>query len=88
MLGAVVEKVSGKRLGAYLAEHVWVPLKMVEATFQAPSDKRGRLAEPFPNNPLDGKPQDIIVIKKQTTFDCGGACALGTIWTICASARC
>lgn len=79
VLGAVVEKVSGKRLGAYLAEHVLGPLKMVDATFQVPSDKRGRLAQPFPNNPLDGKPQDIAVIRKQTTFDCGGACALGTV---------
>jgi CubicO group peptidase (beta-lactamase class C family) len=79
VLGAVVEKVSGKRLGEYLAKHVWGPLKMMDVTFQVPSHKRARLAQPFPNNPLDGKPQDIAVIRKQTTFDCGGACALGTV---------
>jgi CubicO group peptidase (beta-lactamase class C family) len=79
VLGAVVEKVSGKRLGAYLAEHVWGPLKMVDSTFQVSPAKRERLAQPFPNNPLDGKPQDIPVIRKQTTFDCGGACGLGTV---------
>ena len=79
VLGAVVEKVSGKRLGAYLAERVWSPLNMVDTTFQVPSDKRARLAQPFPDNPLDGKPQSIRVIREQTTFDCGGACALGTV---------
>jgi CubicO group peptidase (beta-lactamase class C family) len=71
--------VSGKSLGAYLAEHVWGKLKLVDATFQVPSDKRARLAQPFAKNPLDGKPQDIPVIRKQTTFDCGGACGLGTV---------
>jgi CubicO group peptidase (beta-lactamase class C family) len=79
VLGAVVEKVSGKSLGAYLAENVWGKLKMGEATFQVPADKRARLAQPFANNPLDGKAQDIPVIRKQTTFDCGGACGLGTV---------
>jgi len=79
VLGAVVEKVSGKSLGAYLAEHVWGKLNMVDTTFKVPPDKRARLAQPFPHNPLDGKPQDIPVIRKQTTFDCGGACALGTV---------
>jgi len=79
VLGAVVEKVSGKSLGAYLAEHVWRKLNMVDTTFQVSPDKQARLAQPFPNNPLDGKPQDIPVIRKQTTFDCGGACGLGTV---------
>ena len=79
VLGAVVEKLSGKSLGAYLSENVWKKLNMVDATFQVPPEKRPRLAQPFANNPLDGKPQDIPVIRKQTTFDCGGGCALGTV---------
>jgi CubicO group peptidase (beta-lactamase class C family) len=28
---------------------------------------------------LDGKPQAIDIINKQSSFDCGGACALGTV---------
>jgi len=79
VLGAVVEKVSGQRLGAYLLDNVWRPLGMVDTTFTVPAEKRARLALPFAANPLDGKPQSIPVILQQTQFDCGGACAFGTV---------
>jgi CubicO group peptidase (beta-lactamase class C family) len=79
VLGAVVEKVSGKRLGEYLQDKVWKPLGMVDATFNVPSEKRGRIAKAFANNPLDGKPQSIVVIDQQTKSDCGGACAFSTV---------
>jgi CubicO group peptidase (beta-lactamase class C family) len=79
VLGAVVEKVSGQRLGEYLQANVWKPLGMVDATFNVAPDKRSRLAMPFANNPLDGKPQSIVVIDQQTKTDCGGACAFSTV---------
>jgi CubicO group peptidase (beta-lactamase class C family) len=79
VLGAVVEKVSGQRLGEYLDANVWKQLGMVDATFAVPADKRSRLALPFANNPLDGKPQSIVVIDQQTKSDCGGACAFATV---------
>jgi CubicO group peptidase (beta-lactamase class C family) len=79
VLGAVVEKVSGQRLGEYLAAHVWKPLGMPDTTFTVSERIKPRLARAFPNNPLDGKPQSIPVFDKQTQFDCGGGCALGTV---------
>lgn len=79
VLGAVVEKVSGQRLGVYLQANVWKPLGMVDTTFTLGDSTRPRLARAFPNNPLDGKPQSIPVIDRQTQFDCGGACAMGTV---------
>jgi CubicO group peptidase (beta-lactamase class C family) len=79
VLGAVVEKVSGQRLGEYLSANVWKQLGMVDATFSVPAEKRSRLALPFANNPLDGKPQSIVVIDGQTKSDCGGACAFATV---------
>jgi CubicO group peptidase (beta-lactamase class C family) len=79
VLGAVVEKVSGQQLGEYLDANVWKPLGMTDTTFAISDRNRTRLATPFPKNPLDGKPQEIVVIKQQTQFDCGGACALGTV---------
>ena len=79
VLGAVVEKVSGQRLGENLQAHVWKPLGMVDTTFAVPPEKRARLAQPFANNPLDGKPQSIPLLNQQTKFDCGGACAFGTV---------
>ncbi len=79
VLGAVVEKVSGQRLGEYLQANVWKPLGMVDTTFTVSDGIRPRLARAFASNPLDGKPQSIPVIVRQTQFDCGGACAMGTI---------
>jgi CubicO group peptidase (beta-lactamase class C family) len=79
VLGAVVEKITGKTLGGHLADTVWKPLKMTDTTFRPTEAQRARIARPFPNNPLDGKPQTIAAIDKPPTFDCGGACAFGTM---------
>lgn len=79
VLGAVVEKVTGKRLGEYLKDNVWTPLGMPDTTFAVSDAQRPRLAQAFANNPLDGKPQAVDLLTKQTKFDCGGACAYGTV---------
>src|SRR5260370_23884669 len=79
MLGAVVEKVSEQRLGEYLAKNVWRPLGMNDATFTPTEAQRARLARPFPNDPLTGKPQAIKLLDTPTKFDCGGACAFATV---------
>lgn len=79
VLGAVVEKVTEQRLGDYLAKILWQPLGMADATF-APSDaQRTRLARPFPNDPLTGKPQAIRLLDTPTKFDCAGACSFATV---------
>ncbi|HEY6967240.1 MAG TPA: serine hydrolase domain-containing protein, partial [Burkholderiales bacterium] len=79
VLGAVIEKITGQRLGDYLAARVWQPLGMKDATFKPSDAQRSRFARPFPNDPLTGKPQAIALLDKATKFDCGGACAFATI---------
>ena len=79
VLGAVVEKVTGQRLGAALQTSLWKPLGMNDTSFNVPAAKKARVAMAFANNPLDGKPQSITVIDKETQSDCGGACAFGTV---------
>jgi len=79
VLGLVVEKISGKRLGEYLAENVWGPAGMTETGFAVPADKRARLAKPLANDPISGKPQRIPLHEAVGKFDCGGACAFGTV---------
>ena len=79
VLGAVVEKVTGKSLGSHLAERVWQPLKMNDMHFTVPADKQARIAHPLRINPIDGKPQSIAGITRPATFDCAGACAWGTM---------
>ncbi|MDF0515917.1 serine hydrolase [Bradyrhizobium yuanmingense] len=79
VLGAVVEKVSEQKLGDYLAANVWQPLGMKDATFHPTEAQRPRLARPFPNDPLTGKPQAIKLLDTPTKFDCGGACSFATV---------
>lgn len=79
VLGAVVEKVAGKSLGDHLSETVWKPLKMENTTFRPTPAQMAKVAQPFAQNPLDGKPQSIAWITKPATYDCGGACAFGTM---------
>ena len=52
VLGAVIEKVTGQRLGDYLAVNVWQPLGMKDATFHPSDAQRPRLARAFPDDPL------------------------------------
>jgi CubicO group peptidase (beta-lactamase class C family) len=79
VLGAVVEKISGQSLGGHLAEMVWQPLKMSDTAFRLTEAQRARVARPFARNPIDGKPQAISALDKPPSFDCGGACAFGTM---------
>ena len=79
VLGAVVEKISGKSLGGHLGEVLWQPLKMNDTTFRLSDAQKARVARAFPLNPLDGKPQAVGYIDRPPSFDCGGACAFGTM---------
>jgi CubicO group peptidase (beta-lactamase class C family) len=79
VLGAVVEKITGGTLGAHLQQSIWQPLKMADTTFRPTPAQMARVAHPFKNNPLDGKPQSIAALSRPATFDCGGGCAFGTM---------
>jgi CubicO group peptidase (beta-lactamase class C family) len=52
---------------------------MKDATFHPTDAQRPRLARPFANDPLTGKPQAIKLLDTPTKFDCGGACSFATI---------
>lgn len=79
VLGAVVEDVTQKSLGEHLSQVLWQPLKMTDTSFVVPSDKRNRIARPLAINPIDGKPQSIASLDRQTTFNCAGSCAFGSM---------
>ncbi|MBQ7678521.1 MAG: beta-lactamase family protein [Butyrivibrio sp.] len=44
ILGAVIERVTGMRFGAFLAERLFDPLEMKDTAFHVPEEKRDRLA--------------------------------------------
>ena len=78
VLGRVVEKVAGMPLGAFLAERVFVPLKMNDTAFVVPKEKVTRLAQPFPVDKATGKPITLLDVTAPQKNDAGGAGSAGT----------
>src|SRR5947209_7973656 len=78
VLGRVVEKVSGQRLGDLLQQRLFAPLGMVDTGFAVPPEKVGRVAEPLPNDPVTGAPNRMIDVSKVPANDSGGAGGVST----------
>jgi len=54
VLGAVLERVTGQRFGAFLEERIFRPLGMKDTGFDVPPEKMSRLAKTYKHGP-DGK---------------------------------
>jgi CubicO group peptidase (beta-lactamase class C family) len=78
VLGRVVEAASGKRLGDFMSERLFKPLKMNDTAFWVTEAKMARLAEPFDKDPLSGTPIKLIDVAKQPGNDSAGAGGLST----------
>ena len=78
VLGRVVEKASGKRLGDFLEERLFGPLKMTDSAFSIRQDKQARVAEPFPKDPSTGAANRLIAASQPPQNDSGGAGAVST----------
>jgi CubicO group peptidase (beta-lactamase class C family) len=51
LVGALIERVSGKTLGVYLQERIFGPLGMVDTGFAVPPAQQARVAQPFAIDP-------------------------------------
>ncbi len=78
MLGRVVEAASGKRLGDFLQERLFAPLKMGDTGFWISKDHLARLAEPLPTDKGSGKPNVLFDVSAQPANDSGGAGGVST----------
>ena len=78
VLGRVVEAASGQRLGDFLSERMFKPLRMSDTAFWVPETKMGRVAEPFDKDPIAGAAIRLIEVSKQPGNDSGGAGGVGT----------
>ena len=73
LLGRVVEAVAGKRLGDFLQERLFAPLKMTDSGFWLAPDKLPRLAQPLTIDPASGAKNSLIDVATQPKNDSGGA---------------
>ena len=78
VLGRVVEKASGMRLGDFLEQRLFTPLGMVDTGFSVPAADMARLAEPLATDPATGSPNRLIDISAPPANDSGGAGAVST----------
>ena len=76
--GRVIEAVTGKRLGDFLQERLFGPLKMTDSGFMVAEPKLARLAEPFAKDPATGVDNKLIDVSKMPGNDSGGAGAVST----------
>ncbi|HTS23571.1 MAG TPA: serine hydrolase domain-containing protein [Casimicrobiaceae bacterium] len=78
VLGALIERISGKPLDVYLSERILEPLKMDDTGFWVEPTKQGRLAEPFEIDPDSKKPTDLIDVRSRPTFLSGAGGMVST----------
>jgi CubicO group peptidase (beta-lactamase class C family) len=71
--GKMVEAVSGKRLGAYMAENLFTPLGMTSTAFKITPDMRARLAKIHQRDDKDAlTPLMDLEIPQEPEFEMGG----------------
>jgi CubicO group peptidase (beta-lactamase class C family) len=77
--GKMVEAASGRRLGAYMQEHIFEPLGMRDTAFKLRPDMRARLAKIHQRGDDDGFTALDFEIPQEPEFDMGGGGLYGTV---------
>lgn len=78
VLGAVVEKVSGKTLDVFLRERIFEPLRMKDTGFSVPASQHGRIAEAFPVDPDSRQKVQLLDVKASPRLLSGGGGLVST----------
>jgi CubicO group peptidase (beta-lactamase class C family) len=78
ILGRIIEVVSGKSLGAFLAERILAPLQMAETAFHTAEENVGRLAEPFAADPWTGDKVQLFNMLEKPVMESGGGGLVST----------
>ena len=76
ILGRIVEVVSGKTLGAFLAECILAPLRMTETAFDTAEQNAARLVEAVP---ADGEKVQLFKVLENSAIESSGGGLVATI---------
>ena len=76
--GRVIEAVTGQRLGDFMQQRLFKPLKMKDTGFEVPAAHAARLAEPFATDPISGAANKLIDVSHAPGNDSGGAGGVST----------
>jgi CubicO group peptidase (beta-lactamase class C family) len=79
VLGALIERLSGRTLGEFLAERVFGPLHMVDTGFWVPPEQHSRIAEPFSVDPDTHAQVRVIDVRNPPVFESGGGGLVSTV---------
>ena len=78
VLGALLEVVTGRPLGALLAQRILDPLGMKDTAFAVRRESWNRIAEAFATDPDSGEPVTMLDGKQLPRFESGGGGLLST----------
>jgi len=78
ILGRLIEIVSGKTLGAFLKERIFIPLQMTETGFHTGAENAARLAEPFSTDPWTGEKVQLFNMLEKPAMESGGGGLVST----------
>ena len=78
ILGRLIEIVSGKTLGAFLKERIFIPLQMTETGFHTGAENAARLAEPFSTDPWTGEKVQLFNMLEKPVMESGGGGLVST----------
>ncbi|MBR0689252.1 beta-lactamase family protein [Bradyrhizobium manausense] len=78
ILGRIIEVISGKSLGEFLAERILAPLQMTETGFSTSEANASRLAQPFEVDPWTGDKVALFNMLEQPVMESGGGGLVST----------
>jgi CubicO group peptidase (beta-lactamase class C family) len=78
VLGRIIEVVSGKTLGTFLAERILSPLQMAETAFHTGEENAGRLAEAFAMDPWSREKVQLFNMLEKPAMESGGGGLVST----------
>ncbi len=78
ILGAIIERVSGQTIDAFLSEKILRPLGMKDTGFWVDTAEQGRIAEPLAVDPGTKLPAQALDVRHPPRFLCADACMVST----------